>query len=78
MARMRTPNGLCEHYRSIDPDSAITTTFIRQALKTNAVPYCKSGKKFLIAIEEFDKYLEQGLNSESHSVEKPKIRRLAI
>lgn len=53
---MRTISGAAQHFRDIDPHTAITEYAIRQAVKSGAVPSVKAGTKYLCAIENLEAY----------------------
>ena len=57
MRRMRTIGALADHYRALDPGTAVTACFIRSAALSGAIPCVFAGKKRLIAIEDFDAFL---------------------
>lgn len=53
---MRTISGAAQHFRNIDPYTAITEYAIRQAVKSGAVPSVKAGQKYLVAVENLEVY----------------------
>lgn len=50
--RIRTITKCAEEIKSVDPQTAINPHVIRVAIREGKIPYKKSGKKFLITIED--------------------------
>lgn len=56
--RIRTLIGIVEHYRSIDPETAITVYFLRQKILDGTLPFSNAGTKRLVAIEDVETMLK--------------------
>lgn len=54
---VRTIKGAFEELKARDPKSDITIYAIRQIIKEGKIPYIKSGKKYLISLENLIEYL---------------------
>ena len=54
---MRTINEAAEHFKSIDPHTALTKTAVRRLVNTGAVPSVRIGNKALVSLEALDAYL---------------------
>ena len=74
MKRMRTIGALATHYKSMDPDTAITAHFIRDSILKNKVPFTTAGSKRLIAVEDFDAFLSGEASTEQPDLQSGKIR----
>lgn len=57
MIRTRTIREAAEHFKSVDPQTALTEYAIRTLLRTGKVPCAKVGKKYLVTIEALEAYL---------------------
>ena len=76
MIRTRTIREAAEHFKSVDPQTALTEYAIRTLLRTGKVPCAKIGKKYLVTIEAIEAYLagtaepapvrESGIGKEWH------------
>lgn len=56
--KMRTIDQCAAYVKSIDPESALTKTAIRRLVAAGEIPSVRSGRKYLIALENLDKYFE--------------------
>lgn len=54
---MRTINEAAEHFKAIDPYTALTRTAVRRLVNTGAVPSVRIGNKALVSLEALDAYL---------------------
>lgn len=54
---MRTIDQLYEHVKTGDPETAITKTAIRRLVTTGVVSSVRIGQKYLVSVEEFEKYM---------------------
>ncbi len=58
MVHMRTIKDAAAHFKSVDPQTALTEYAIRTLLRTGKVPCVRMGKKYLVTIEALEAYLE--------------------
>ena len=56
MRRIRTINGAADFIRAIDPDTAVTTWAIRQAVKSGSIESKRSGTRIYVAVEDVLSY----------------------
>lgn len=63
--RMRTINEASAYMLEHDPETALTKTALRRLIVTGAIPSIKVGSKYLIALENLEKYLSGGSPIES-------------
>ncbi len=63
----RTIKGALEEIKARDPKTAITEYAIRRMVKQNEIPYSRSGKKYLINVENVIEYFNgnQKINAEN-------------
>ncbi len=57
MVHMRTIKDAAAHFKSVDPQTALTEYAIRTLLRTGKVPCVRMGKKYLVNIEVLEAYL---------------------
>lgn len=55
--QMRTIDQSFEHFKKIDPETALTKTAIRRLVTTGTIPSVRIGAKYLISIEALEDYL---------------------
>ena len=60
MQHTRTIKEAAAHYRSADPNTALTEYAIRTLVRTGRVPCARVGKKYLVTIEALETYLASG------------------
>lgn len=58
--RMRTINEASAYLLEHDPKTALTKTALRRLIVTGVIPSVKVGNKYLIALENLEKYLSGG------------------
>ncbi len=59
MPRMRTVKQLVEHFKKLDPESAVSEWFIRELLRKNKIKFIRAGgSKYLIDLDYFENYLK--------------------
>lgn len=56
--KMRTIDQCAAYIKAIDPESSLTKTAIRRMVITGEIPSVRAGQKYLIALENLEKYLE--------------------
>lgn len=54
---MRTINEAADHFKAIDPQTALTRTAVRRLVNTGGVPSVKVGNKALVSLEALTGYL---------------------
>lgn len=54
---MRTINEAAEHFKTLDPHTALTKTAVRRLVNTGAVPSIRIGNKALVSLEALEAYL---------------------
>ena len=57
MIHTRTIKEAAAHFKSVDPQTALTEYAIRTLLRTGKVPCVRMGKKYLVTIEALEAYL---------------------
>jgi excisionase family DNA binding protein len=57
--RMRTISEAISELRAEDPQTAITTHFLRQAIASGRLPAIKAGRKILINLETLSEFLSR-------------------
>ena len=61
MMTLRAPRRAAEHFKAIDPNTAITEAFIRKLIREGEIPIIRNGAKVLVSIESIEEYVEQQL-----------------
>lgn len=56
MARIRTIRETVRIIREKDPESAVTETTLRRAVKNNEIPYRNSGERVLLDVDAIGRY----------------------
>lgn len=59
--RMRTIDKAAEHFKEIDPDTAITKTALRTMVINKTLPSVKVGSKYLIDLAHIEQYMSNGI-----------------
>ncbi len=59
--RMRTIRETAEHFKTMDPNTALTQTALRRLVTTGELPSVRVGNKYLIALETVENYLSGGV-----------------
>lgn len=54
---MRTINEAAEHFKEVDPHTALTKTAVRRLVSTGVVPSVRIGNKALVSLEALNEYL---------------------
>lgn len=77
---MRTINEAADHFKAIDPQTALTRTAVRRLVNAGVVPSVKVGNKALVSLEALTDYLNgQPQNSKHESVPaQGRIRRVEV
>lgn len=82
MPRMRTAGGLLELIKAQDPETEVTLHYIRQIIKSGAIPSVAVGRKKLVDADAFLAYMAAGdaptAPAEVVTVGKTNIRRVAV
>ena len=65
MLHLRSARAAAEHYKSQDPDSCISETYIRYLIDNGEIPVVQSGVKKMISLEALDAYLNEKLGVQS-------------
>lgn len=55
--RLRTIPQVYEHYKKTDPECAISKRLVRQIVESGDIPVIRSGRKALVDLDVFDRYL---------------------
>lgn len=77
MKRMRTAAGVLEIIKQEDPGSEITLHFIRQTIRSGAVPTVEVGRRKLVDADALIEYITSGVPAEERGIiELNKIRRV--
>ncbi len=58
LPKMRTIKEAVAEFRSADPATAITETYLRRLVVTGQVPHVKAGNKYLINMDVLSHFLE--------------------
>lgn len=58
--RLRTIPQVYDHYKKIDPEGALSKRLIRQIAESGDIPVLRSGRKILIDLDVFDRYMSGG------------------
>lgn len=74
--QMRTIKQLADHYKALDPETALTKSAIRRLIISGAVPHTMAGSKYLVAVEAFEDYLQHGDTQNSQPVPVNGIRKV--
>jgi len=74
--RMRTLSALAEHYRNLDPDTAITEHFLRQQILAGKIPVTYAGNKRLIDIDDSDYFLSSASTTTVTETKNRQVRRI--
>lgn len=56
--QMRTIDQCAAYIKAQDPETALTKTAIRRMVIAGEIPSVRAGQKYLIALENLEKYLE--------------------
>jgi len=56
MSRIRTIRETVRIIREEDPESAVTETTLRRAVKNNEIPYRTSGERVLLDVDAVERY----------------------
>lgn len=75
--RMRTAPGVMDAIKAEDPDTELTVHYIRQLIRTEAVPVLKVGKKKLVDVADVLAYLEAG-HAQPGAKTAGEIRRVSV
>ena len=73
---MRTINEAAEHFKKIDPHTALTKTAVRRLVNTGVVPSVRIGNKALVSLEALDEYLSGAQHRTEHRPDTGVIRRV--
>ena len=57
MVKLRTLKECYEYIKENDTNSAVTPYFLRQMVVQKRIPYMRSGRKYLINLENIDKFM---------------------
>lgn len=71
MPRVRTLRQVADHYRTDDPETAVTFTALRRWVTSGIIPYVTAGGKYLLDLDTVDNFLAGGLPSTQPSGIKP-------
>lgn len=74
--RMRTVDQAYEHFKSLDPDTALTRSGLYYLVRGGEIPCVRCGKKRLVSLEAIEAYLngEQLPQPEARPEGKPELR----
>ena len=72
---MRTAQGVIDEIKALDPNTAITLTYVRKLIKQNVIPVISVGNKKLIDVDKFLEYLAKG-NTEPTEEPTSKVRKI--
>lgn len=61
MLTMRAPRKAAAHFKSLDPDTAITEAYIRRLIREGDIPIVKNGAKVLVSIESIEEHIAEQL-----------------
>jgi hypothetical protein len=59
MIHTRTIKEAAAHFKSVDPQTALTEYAIRTLLRTRKVPCVRVGKKYLVPMKSIEEFLEE-------------------
>ena len=65
MQRIRTINAAFDEIKAQDPNTCITKHFLTQAIKGGGIPSTRAGVKWLVDMEDVEKYIREAVNLES-------------
>ena len=75
---IRTMREVYKHIKTADPDTDLTYYALRRMILTGVIPSVKSGRKYLIDIDNLEKYLVPGVTRDQQDIPKyGSIRRIA-
>lgn len=63
MLTLRAPKKCAEHFRRLDPDTAVTEHYIRRLVANGDIPSIRNGTKILIAVEDVEAFIADSLGS---------------
>lgn len=58
--RMRTADQLLAEIKKEDPNTSVTLSYIRRVIREEKIPVVSAGKKKLVDMDVFIKFLEKG------------------
>ncbi|SET38691.1 DNA binding domain-containing protein, excisionase family [Natronincola peptidivorans] len=67
MARMRTIKQTVEYLKNKDPDTAVSTWWLRMMVKSGQIKHHKAGNKFLINLDALEDFLMNPPQDDSQS-----------
>lgn len=68
MLTMRPPKRASLYFKAIDPDTAITESFIRRLIANGDIPSIKNGSRVLVAIEDIEAFIADSLGGSNTNV----------
>lgn len=75
--RMRTITKAISHIKQLDPDSAITESWLRKQIITGNLKCVKAGKRYLVDLNMLENYLSNPPANHSDASINSKIRRIS-
>ena len=76
---MRTINEAAEHFKSLDPHTALTKTAVRRLVNSGAVPSVRIGNKALVSLKALEAYLKgEQLPTETENSARGSIRPVEV
>lgn len=61
MQRIRAARAISDYYKSIDPNTRISESFVRRLMDNGDIPTFRNGVKRLTSIEAVEEYLNKQL-----------------
>jgi hypothetical protein len=59
LTRLRTVKNAADYFRKVDPDSAVTQSYIRALIRTGQIPYLVAEGWHLVSIEALEDFLRE-------------------
>ncbi len=63
MQKMRTIRAAASEIKAIDPGTGLTEWFLRQLVTGGAIPSIRAGSKWLIDLQDVEKYIEREMTN---------------
>lgn len=77
IARMRTAEGIIRELKLLDPNTAVTLSYIRRLIASGKIPVVEAGKKKLVNLDTVLQMLEEGIADPVREIRvMPSIRRV--
>ena len=75
MARMRTVSATINHFKSIDPETAVTENFLRTQIKLGNIKTVRAGNRYLLNLDLVEEFLSNPPAEEEMHTDYGSLRR---